>query len=47
MEPASKKLLDRGRDAIRLKHYSIRTENTYVESFNRTAGQPLASHLET
>ncbi|MBN1582416.1 MAG: hypothetical protein JXA89_17040 [Anaerolineae bacterium] len=25
MEPSSKKLLDRVRDAIRLKHYSIRT----------------------
>ena len=26
-----KKLLDQVRDAIRLKHYSIRTEETYVD----------------
>lgn len=32
MEPKPKKLLDRVRDVIRLKNYSIRTENTYVDS---------------
>ena len=30
MESTNKKLLDRVRDAIRLKHYSIRTEQAYV-----------------
>ncbi len=30
-----RKLLDRVRDAIRLKHYSIRTEETYVASIKR------------
>jgi len=30
-----KKLLDRVRDAIRLKHYSIRTEETYVDWIRR------------
>jgi len=27
---AEKKLLDRARDLIRVKHYSIRTEETYL-----------------
>lgn len=31
MQPKPKKLLDRVRDAIRVKHYSYRTEQTYVE----------------
>ncbi len=35
MEPTSKKLLDQVRDAIRLKHYSIRTEQTYVNWIKR------------
>ena len=35
MEPKPKKLLDRVRDAIRLKNYSIRTENTYVDWIER------------
>lgn len=30
MEPRPKKLLDQVRDAIRLKHYSIHTEDLYV-----------------
>jgi hypothetical protein len=30
MKPRPKELLDRVRDAIRLKHYSIRTEEAYV-----------------
>jgi Phage integrase, N-terminal SAM-like domain len=30
-----KKLLDRVRDAIRLKHYSYRTEQTYVQWIRR------------
>ena len=30
MEPTSKKLLDQVRDAIRLKHYSIRTEHRFI-----------------
>jgi Phage integrase, N-terminal SAM-like domain len=30
MEPKPKKLLDQVRDAIRLKHYSYRTEESYV-----------------
>ncbi len=29
--PPPKKLLDQGRDAVRLKHYSRRTEEAYVE----------------
>ncbi len=28
---AEKKLLDRARDIIRVKHYSIRTEETYLQ----------------
>ena len=35
IEPTSKKLLDRVRDAIRLKHYSIRTEQSYVNWIKR------------
>jgi hypothetical protein len=35
MEPAPKKLLDQVRDAIRLKHYSIRTEEAYVNWIRR------------
>lgn len=31
MQPKPKKLLDRVRDAIRVKHYAYRTEQTYVE----------------
>lgn len=30
LEPRPKKLLDQVRDVIRLKHYSIRTEEAYV-----------------
>ncbi len=30
-----RKLLDQVRDAMRLKHYSLRTENTYVEWIRR------------
>ena len=30
MEPTPKKLLDQVREAIRLKHYSLRTEEAYV-----------------
>jgi len=35
MEPASRKLLDRVRDALRLKHYSIRTVVSYVNWIRR------------
>jgi hypothetical protein len=35
MEPRPKKLLDQVRDALRLKHYSIRTENSYVDWIRR------------
>lgn len=35
MEPKPKKLLDRVREAIRLKNYSIRTEDTYVDWIER------------
>ena len=35
MKPTSKKLLDRVRDAIRVKHYSIRTEQAYVNWIRR------------
>jgi hypothetical protein len=35
MEPKPKKLLDQVRDAIRLKHYSIRTEQAYVAWIKR------------
>ena len=30
-----KRLLDRVRDAIRLKHYSLRTEQTYIQWIRR------------
>ena len=30
MQPPPKKLLDRLRDAIQVRHYSYRTEQTYV-----------------
>ena len=33
--PKPRKLLDRVRDSIRLKHYSIRTEQTYVDWIRR------------
>ena len=35
MEKTSKKLLDRVRDLIRLKHYSIRTEKAYISWIKR------------
>ena len=35
MEPAPKKLLDQVRDTLRLKHYSIRTEEAYVDWIRR------------
>jgi hypothetical protein len=36
LRPASKpKLLDQVRDAIRLKHYSIRTEQAYIDWIKR------------
>jgi integron integrase len=35
MEPPKKKLLDQVRDVIRLKHYSIRTEESYVNWIKR------------
>jgi hypothetical protein len=35
MEPPDRKLLDRVRDALRLKHYSIRTEEAYVNWIER------------
>jgi hypothetical protein len=35
MEQHPRKLLDRVRDAIRLKHYSYRTEETYVHWIRR------------
>lgn len=35
MEPTPKKLLDQVRDALHLKHYSIRTENSYVDWIRR------------
>ena len=35
MEARPKKLLDQVRDAIRLKHYSIRTEKVYVAWIRR------------
>jgi len=34
-QPHSKKLLDQVRDALRLKHYSYRTEQTYVDWITR------------
>ena len=34
-QPAPPKLLDRVRQAIRLKHYSYRTEQTYVAWIKR------------
>ena len=36
MEPRPKKLLDQVRDAIRLKHYAYRTEETYVQWVRRS-----------
>jgi integrase len=35
MEPTDRKLLDRVRDALRLKHYSTRTEEAYVNWIER------------
>ncbi|MGD1949245.1 MAG: phage integrase N-terminal SAM-like domain-containing protein [Leptolyngbyaceae cyanobacterium] len=34
-EPRPRKLLDQVRDAIRLNHYSYRTEETYVQWIRR------------
>jgi len=34
-QPRSRKLLDQVRDALRLKHYSYRTEQTYVDWITR------------
>lgn len=35
MEPQPRKLLDQVRDAIRLRHYSIRTEDSYLHWIRR------------
>jgi hypothetical protein len=35
MQTPAKKLLDQVRDAIRVKHYSYRTEETYVQRIRR------------
>ena len=35
IQPTDKKLLDRVRDTIRLKHYSIRTKEAYVNWIKR------------
>lgn len=35
MQESPKKLLDQVRDAIRLKHYAYRTEETYVQRIRR------------
>jgi hypothetical protein len=35
MEKPPKKLLDQVREAVRLKHYSIRTEESYVAWIKR------------
>jgi Phage integrase, N-terminal SAM-like domain len=35
MQPPAKKLLDQVRDAIRVKHYSYRTEEAYVQWIRR------------
>ena len=35
MEPTDRKPLDQVRDAIRLKHYSIRTEEAYADRIKR------------
>jgi Phage integrase, N-terminal SAM-like domain len=35
MQPPPKKLLDQVRDAIGVKHYSYRTEETYVQWIRR------------
>jgi len=35
MTPPSKKLLDQVRDAIRVRHYSYRTEEAYVQWIRR------------
>ncbi|MBE9138230.1 phage integrase N-terminal SAM-like domain-containing protein [Nodosilinea sp. LEGE 07088] len=46
MESQPRKLLDQVRDAIRLKHYSYRTEQTYVGWIRRCilSRMPLASY---
>ncbi len=35
LEPPKRKLLDQVRDAVRLKHYSYRTEQSYVAWIRR------------
>jgi len=44
MEPTCRKLLDRVRDAIRLKHYSIRTEEAYVHWIKRCISLHTRGH---
>jgi hypothetical protein len=41
MEKHPKRLLDQVRDAVRLKHYSIRTEEAYVSWIKRNNHQSL------
>ena len=47
-EPRPKKLLDQVRDAIKRKHYSPRTEESYVDWIRRfiLSQQPKQSDLE-
>ncbi len=35
MEKSPRKLLDQVSDAIRIKHYSLRTEKTYIDWIRR------------
>ena len=50
MEATDKKLLDQVRDAIRLKHYSIRTEEAYTNWIKRYIyfhNAPLPAEITT
>lgn len=45
-EPPLRKLLDRVRDRIRVKHYSYRTEETYVQWITGSAIALKIRHFE-
>lgn len=46
-EPRPKKLLDQVRDAVHLKHYSYRTEQTYVQWIRRVRLSGDVAHFYT
>ena len=46
MQPPPKQLLDQVHDALRLKHYAYRTEETYIRGFAATSSSTTSAILK-